>query len=130
MHPFAAQLRMAYADAADLACAGAQSAETVAQVGCALGFAAVVFAWEYRARAALEDDHRTWAAIAFLVSVAHVLAAMWAVPIGCLSGHLLTTFVGYASPWLIAALLFRIAIAPTPAPFTDTKNERPGDPFA
>lgn len=130
MHPVAAQLQMAYADAVDLACSGAQTADTVSMAGCALGLAALVFAWWYRARAALEDDHKTWAAIALLAFVAQVLASMWVVPMGCLSWHALSTFVGYASPWIITAALFRSALAPTPETLSDKTAGRPRDPFA
>lgn len=130
MLPVAAQLQMAYADATDLACSGAQTADTVSMAGCALGLAALAFAWWYRARAALEDDHKTWAAISLLAFAAQMLASMWVVPMGCLSWHALSTFAGYASPWIITAALFRSALAPTPEALSDKKSERPGDPFA
>lgn len=127
MLPLAAQLQMAYADAADLACAGARTADTVAQGGCAVGLAALVFAWRYRTRAALEGDHKTWAAIALLALAAQVLASMWVVPMGCLSWHALTTFIGYASPWFLAAMLFRSAIAPTGEPLSNAEAQPPRD---
>ncbi len=128
MLPVVAQFRMSYADPADLACGAMETPETASMVGCALGLAAIAFAWWYRPRVAREGDQNTWAAIALLIGVAQVLTAMWLVPMGCLSGHALSSFVGYASPWIISAGLFRSAIVPT-SPLPRSGDGRSGDPF-
>ncbi len=109
-----AQTNLPLHDAMDLACGGVSRADTLSMWGCALACGGVLFASWHRRRAVLEDEHGTWAAIMALVHVAQVLTAMWLVPMGCLSSHLLSTFVGWASPWLVAAVLFRSAVRPTP----------------
>lgn len=124
MFPLVAQLR--FDDAPDLACVGNAAAETFAY-GCAAAVVPVIFlALWYRPRAAQDDLHNTWAAIAVLAGVLQTVVMLYQVAPGCLSGHALSIFVGCASPWLVVAALFRSAVAPPP-PALRSNDPTPGD---
>jgi hypothetical protein len=112
MFPLVAQLR--FDDAPDLACVGNAAAETNAY-WCALAVVpTILLAVWYRPKAAQEDQHNTWAAIAFLAGVLQTIVMLFQIAPGCLSGHAVSIFVGCASPWFVVAALFRSAVAPLP----------------
>lgn len=117
-----------YAELADVACLPAARAESFAYAGAAAGLAAAFVAWRLRDRAAASGQHALWAICAALVGVMQVLLAMFRVPTGCLSGHLFTTLVGAASPWLLAGGLLRTGVAPTPAPLREASPSRASPP--
>jgi hypothetical protein len=101
-------------DAPDLACVGNAAVERLSY-GCGLAATLVIpLALWYRSRAAAEGQHGTWAAIAALAGVLQVIAMLYQVAPGCLSGHALSIFVGSATPWFVVAVLFRGAVAPLP----------------
>lgn len=135
MLPLVAQLQMQYADARDLVCVGVASSEHAAYVMAAASLPAIVFAWWYRPRAAVDDLHGTWAAVALLLGILQVIVCFWLSPTGCVSGHAASIFAGCASPWLVVAGLFRAAVAPRPEALRPdlprgSADGRPGDPFA
>lgn len=120
------QWSLRYADLADVACLANGRAEEFAYAGTALALVAAGVAWWARGRVAAAGQQGLWAIASCLVGVMHVLGAMFLVPSRCLSGHLFGTFVGAASPWLLAAGILRSGVAPTPdAPATTTPSERP-----
>jgi len=112
MLPLVAQLR--FDDAPDLACMGNAAAERLAYSVGGAALLAIPLALWFRPRAAVEDQHGTWAAIAALAGVLQVIVMLYQVAPGCLSGHALSIFVGCALPWLVVAVLFRGAVAPPP----------------
>jgi len=103
-----------FADLADVACLANHRAQSFAWAGTALALVVAVIAWWSRPRVAALGQQTLWALAACLAAVMHVLCAMFFVPSGCLSGHLFSELVGAASPWLLAAGLFRTGVAPAP----------------
>ncbi len=126
MLPLVAQIQMPVDDAMDVACGALRDAESLSTWAAVASLGAVAFAWWHRGRAASGGQHGVWAAIMALAGAAQVLVAMWLVPMGCLSWHALALFVGNATPWLVAAGLFRAAVAPAER----LPSSQPGDPFA
>lgn len=100
-------------EAAELVCLASERAVGFAWSGTVVAAIAVVAAWRTRDRAAAADHHGLWALVMLLLGVMHVLAAMFLVPSGCMSAHLFGRLVGAASPWVLAAGLFRGGVAPT-----------------
>lgn len=114
MLPLVAMLQMQFNDAADLACVNNASAEATAyRFALAAALAIPLTLW-YRTRAAIDGLQTVWAAIALLTGTAQVIASLFLVAPGCLSGHALAIFLGCASPWLVVASLFRSAVIPLP----------------
>lgn len=117
-------------DAMSLACGGLRAADAFSSWVCAAALAGAALTVAYRARAAVAGQHGLWSAVLLLLGVCHVMASMWLVPMGCLSSSALVSFVGYASPWLVAAMLMRSAVAPTPDALRPPSQSSPQDPFA
>lgn len=109
-----AQTHVPLDDAMSVACGGLRTADTVSSYACVAALAALGLTLAYRARAASAGQHGLWAAVVLLLGICHVMGSMWVVPMGCLTPSALVAFVGYASPWLLSAMLLRAAVAPTP----------------
>lgn len=127
MLPLVAQLR--FDDARDLACAGNAAAEGLSYgVGAGALLVLPLALWRRR-RLAADGMSGTWAACALLAGVFQVIAMLGQVASDCLSGHALSIFVGCATPWFIAAVLLRSAVAPTPPGLRRDDRGDSGGPF-
>lgn len=113
---------MRYADLADVACLANARAEEFAYGGTAVAIVAAAAAWRTRAKVAAAGQQGLWAIAAALAGVMHVICAMFLVPPRCLSGHLFGELLGAASPWFLAAGLFRSGVAPTPSALGAAEN--------
>lgn len=124
-----AQTQLPLDDAMSLACGGLRVADAVSAWACVAALAALGLTLAFRARAASAGQHGLWAAVTLLLGVCHVMASMWVVPVGCLTPSAFIAFVGYASPWLLAAMLLRAAVAPTPDALLSAADAPPKGPF-
>jgi hypothetical protein len=115
-------------DRADLACQGASFAREVALYLGVGAVAMIAFAYFYRDRAAAEGLKTVWTIASLLLGVLHVFAALWFVPLGCLTSNEFTYIAVSASPWALAAMLFRSGLPP-PLPPIVTDDARRDDPF-
>lgn len=115
-------------DRADLACQGASSARDVALYLGVGAVAMIVFAYLYRDRAAAEGLKTVWTISSLLLGVLHMLGALWFVPLGCLTSNEFTYVAVSASPWALAAMLFRTGLPP-PLPPIVTDDRPHDDPF-
>lgn len=115
-------------DRADLACQGASFAREVALYLGVGAVAMIAFAYFYRDRAAAEGLKTVWTIASLLLGVLHVFAALWFVPLGCLTSNEFTYIAVSASPWALAAMLFRSGLPP-PLPPIVTDDTRRDDPF-
>ena len=123
-----AQTHVPLDDAMSVACGGLRTADTFSSWACVAAVGALGLTLAYRARVATAGQHGLWAAVALLLGICHVMASMWVVPMGCLTPSAFVAFVGYASPWLLAAMLLRAAVAPTPDALLPTANAPPKGP--
>ncbi len=98
---------------AELVCLVSERAVDFAWSGTVVAIIAAGVAWRTRDRAAAVDHHGLWALVMLLLGALQVLGAMFLVPSGCLSGHLFGRLLGAASPWVLAAGIFRAGVAPT-----------------
>lgn len=105
-----------YADAADLACQGVSRVESFATTLGLVSCAVLPVAWWARPRVGAAGQQTMWSLAALLVGVMQVMVCMFLVPGGCWAGHTMSHLVAAAAPWVVAAGIFRSAVAPAPSP--------------
>lgn len=112
------QWSMRYAESTEVACLAAERAAEFAWWATPVALVAVLAARRWRDRAAAEGQHGLWAVAMLLLGAMHVLMAMFLAPSGCMSGQLFGRLLSAASPWVVAAGLFRTGVPPTSGPLS------------